>query len=120
MADVNFNYCHTLFKAHYVNLSIPDNSNKVAYISTGAVSATINVIISVIGAKLIWSDLKIERMTANNFTSKLKMMKTTGRVMIPVLIQITDSMFDSIYFAKLKSENRIINVGSGVHVFQGL
>ena len=123
LEDTNLNFCHPFFEHYYVPLSFPTDSkdSNVIYILVGSLSALVNIVISVVGARLVWLDLNRHDFETNeneNLTKFKKIMRS-GNIMLPFLVQIVDSILDSVYFIQLKSNRRLIHVPREVHIFQG-
>ena len=57
---------------------------------------------------------------AIGWKAKLMSFKETFMITLPVLLQVSDSLLDALYFIKLKTGHRIIHVPPAVHVIQAL
>ena len=63
---------------------------------------------------LTGNDLEVVK----DWRAKLGSFKESFMILLPVLLQVIDSLLDALYFIKLKTSYRIIHVPPLVHVLQ--
>ena len=56
----------------------------------------------------------------SSWRTKLTLIKKYFTIIVPVLLQVFDSLLDALYFIKIKTGYRIINVPPFVHVVQAV
>ena len=56
----------------------------------------------------------------SGWKTKFTLLKKYTMILVPVLLQVVDSLLDAIYFVKSKTDPRIIHIPSYVHVAQAV
>ena len=142
---INFKSCHPIWQKYYITIDPPSLDSSGRYIAIGSVAAFTNIAVLSFGFYLIHQltkdkGIQTDLKTVNDpksWAAKLlaRIYKCMGiavcmkkcvymnkylMIFLPLLLQVTDSLLDALYFIKLKTGYRIINVPPTVHVIQGL
>ena len=123
---IDFNFCHPLWKKYCITINPPSQDTQGRYYAIGSVAAMINVTALSIGFYLILKLTKEKKISdeatseAKGWKAKLMSFKESFMITLPVLLQVSDSLLDALYFIKLKTGHRIIHVPPAVHVIQAL
>ena len=70
--------------------------------------------------KGVTEDIRNTLEVDNSWKTKLTLVKKYFTIIVPVLLQVVDSLLDALYFIKLKTGYRIINVPPFVHALQAV
>ena len=124
---IDFNMCHPIWRKFYITIDPPSQDNKVLYYAIGSTAALVNIAALSIGFLVIYkltgekvlneaNDSEIDE----GWKAKLTSFKKCFMILLPVMLQVMDSVLDALYFIKLKTSFRIIHVQPFVHVLQAL
>ena len=99
------------------------------YFAIGSVAAVVNISALSLGFYFMYKLAKQKGITDeindalrenDSLKTKILTYKKYFMILLPVLLQVMDSLLDALYFIKLKTGYRIIQVPAYVQVMQGL
>ena len=121
---IDFNFCHPIWKKYYITIDPPSQQNKSLYFAIGLIAALINIAALLIGFYVIYKLAEQKEVTNKTTDSAIvegwKKLKKCFTILLPVMLQVVDSLLDALYFIKLKTSYRIIQVPPFVHIMQAL
>ena len=119
--------CHPVWKKFYITIDPPSQDNKGLYYAIGSTAALVNIAALSIGFFVIQKLAEEKVLTdqtnseiVGGWKAKFASLKKVLMIILPVVLQVVDSLLDALYFIKLKTSNRIIHVPPFVHVVQAL
>ena len=126
--QIDFNFCHPIWKQHYIEIRPPSQEHKLRYIAIGSTAASINLISLSAGFYFFYLLAREKGMIdeivtvygSSATTAKVKVFFKYFIILIPFMAQAMDSLLDASYFIKLQTELRIIHVDPIIHVIQAL
>ena len=116
--NINFNTCHPTWQTRSIDLNPVNLSNSAVYSSIAIPALIFNVL--VVGhqlGKILAKDIHDSAVWDSN--SKVSSTWTVFKLVSSLIASLLDSVFDALYFIKLKTIPRMIHVPKGIHIVQG-
>ena len=121
---IDFNFCHPLWQEYYITIDPPSRDNEALYYALGSIASLINIAALSAGFYFVYGVARekgiIGGITDGNCKKKICSLWQLKKLLLPILMQVLDSLLDSIYFINLKTSYRIVQVPPSVHVAQGI
>ena len=122
--NINFDACHPTWQTKSIDLNPVDLSNSAIYnvIAIPAMIINIGLVYRKL-VEIIKKDVRTNQDLWNpndSICKKAKSIFKIGLLLSSTFFCLVDSVFDALYFIKLKTVPRIIHVPAWIHVVQGV